>query len=275
MLNVGKILISFLLLYFVFKKIPIKQITELWKTMEFLPFIIAAALFLLSQFTSTLRLSCFFEAKGFNLTFLSNLKLYFLGMFYNFFIPGGIGGDAYKVFILNRKFKWKVKVLTSAIFHDRLNGLLAIVFLVLGLFAILEPKFRIITLIGLLVFVLITIVVVKYLFPSYRKIYGKTSLLSLVIQLLQATSFILVLFSIGIEENLFAYALLFLGSSILSLLSFAGIGTREMLFLLAAQYFHISEIEAVSASILFTFITAFFSLIGLYYQIRVLNLKTT
>ena len=69
------------------------------------------------------------------------------------------------------------------------------------------------------------------------------------------------------------YSLLFLASSILSLLSFAGIGVREMLFLQASKYFDFSAQYSVSASLLFTVITAFFSLFGLYFQLRKLNLS--
>jgi uncharacterized membrane protein YbhN (UPF0104 family) len=57
--------------------------------------------------------------------------------------------------------------------------------------------------------------------------------------------------------------IVFLGSSILSLISFAGIGVREFLFLQASGYFNFNASVSVSASLLFTVITAFFSLFGL------------
>ena len=54
---------------------------------------------------------------------LRNIKLYYVGMFYNLFLPGGIGGDGYKVWMLRREFSssWKSLILIS--FLERLNGL--------------------------------------------------------------------------------------------------------------------------------------------------------
>jgi hypothetical protein len=66
-----------------------------------------------------------------------------------------------------------------------------------------------------------------------------------------------------------------LASSILSLISFAGIGIREMLFLQASKWFGFQSEISVSASLIFTIITAFFSLFGVIFQIRKLNLKLT
>jgi uncharacterized protein (TIRG00374 family) len=93
--------------------------------------IFGAFFFLASQILSVKRLDFYLKANSFNLSFRSNLELYFLGMFYNFFIPGGIGGDAYKVYILNKKLGWELKKITSTIFNDRLSGLLAICVLIL------------------------------------------------------------------------------------------------------------------------------------------------
>ena len=54
-----------------------------------------------------------------------------------------------------------------------------------------------------------------------------------------------------------------------------GVGVREMLFLQASKWFSFQPEISVSASLLFTMITAFFSLFGVIFQIRKLNLKPT
>ena len=104
LINFAKIFISIALLYFVFQKIPFREVTVLWAKTNVFYLVMAAILFLASQIISTKRLELYFEANDFHLSFRSNLELYFLGMFYNFFIPGGIGGDAYKVYLLNKNF---------------------------------------------------------------------------------------------------------------------------------------------------------------------------
>lgn len=273
-LNLGKILISVLLLYFVFTKIPFKEVTALWKTINVYYLSVAALFFLASQILSAKRLGLFFVQNEFPLSFASNLKLYFLGMFYNFFIPGGIGGDAYKVYVLHKKFGWSAKKLTASLFADRLSGLIAICLIscILAFFALEDyrwwflPVFILGIVVGYFVF--------KKILTTFKSIYWRSVALSFGVQALQLICFVLLLKSVGVTSGFLAYALVFLASSVLSLVSFAGIGVREMLFLQAAKYFAFSPQFSVSASLLFTLITAFFSLFGVYFQLRTLNLKT-
>lgn len=272
-LNFAKILLSLVLLYFVFTKIPFAEVAAVWKTVRISYLIAAAALFLLSQIISAKRLQIFFETYGFPISYDSNFKLYLLGMFYNFFIPGGIGGDAYKVYILNRRFGWEVKKLTSLLFNDRLSGLIAIM-LIIGLLAMAGPfGLQLVLPFIFVAGIFAGFFLVKKLFPIFKTIYFKALLYSGAVQLLQIACFFLLLKSIGVQGSFLTYAFLFLASSVLSLISFAGLGVRELLFLQDGKYFEFSPQYSVSASLLFTVITAFFSFCGLYFQIRKLNLK--
>ena len=272
--NIGKILISVILLYFVFQKIPFREVTKLWSNINFIYLLIASLLFLASQIISTKRLELFFKANNFHLSFYSNLKLYFIGMFYNFFIPGGIGGDAFKVYILNKNFGWSAKKITSSLFNDRLSGLLAICVLILGFsFNLLEAKFFPILFVLLVIGFFFTYFLTKKLFSSYTTVFFKAFFYSFLVQILQVISFIFLLKSLDISDNFTIYAVVFLASSVLSLISFAGIGVREMLFLQASKWFSFQPEISVSASLIFTIITAFFSLFGVIFQIRKLNLK--
>jgi len=276
LINAVKILVSVALLYFVFKKIPFRDVAQLWSTLHIGYVILAAIFFLASQVLSTKRLEFYFISNDFNLSFRSNLELYFLGMFYNFFIPGGIGGDAYKVYILNKKFGWSAKKITSALFNDRLSGLLAICVLILVSAAFLfETQWLWLIIVSLLAGIAFTYFLTKKLFSTYTGIFFKTFSISIIIQLLQVICFILIMKSLGMNDNFTIYTVTFLGSSVLSLISFAGIGVREMLFLQASKYFDFNPSVSVSASLLFTVITAFFSFFGILFQLRKLNLKLT
>ncbi|MCW3159944.1 lysylphosphatidylglycerol synthase transmembrane domain-containing protein [Chryseobacterium oryctis] len=274
LINTAKILVSIVLLYFVFKKIPFKDVAQLWSTVNVFYIILAAFFFLASQVLSTKRLEFYLDSNNFNLNFKSNLELYFLGMFYNFFIPGGIGGDAYKVYILNKKFGWSAKKITSALFNDRLSGLLAICVLILCFSAFLFEVQWVLLIIGLIILGIgFTYFLTKKIFSTYTEIFFKTFAISIIIQLLQVICFFLIMKSLGVHDNFTIYTVTFLGSSILSLISFAGIGVREMLFLQASKYFEFNASISVSASLLFTVITAFFSLFGIIFQLRKLNLN--
>lgn len=276
LINFAKIFISIALLYFVFQKIPFREVTVLWTKTNVFYLGMAAILFLASQIISTKRLELYFKANDFNLSFRSNLELYFLGMFYNFFIPGGIGGDAYKVYLLHKNFGWSAKKITSSLFNDRLSGLLAICVLILIFsFNLLEAKFFPILFVLLLVGFFFTYFLTKKLFSNYTTVFFKAFSYSFLVQILQVISFIFLLKSLDVTDNFTIYAVVFLASSVLSLISFAGIGVREMLFLQASKWFSFHPEISVSASLLFTMITAFFSLFGVIFQIRKLNLKLT
>lgn len=276
LINFAKIFISIALLYFVFQKIPFREVTVLWAKTNVFYLVMAAILFLASQIISTKRLELYFKANDFHLSFRSNLELYFLGMFYNFFIPGGIGGDAYKVYLLNKNFGWSAKKITSSLFNDRLSGLLAICVLILIFsFNLLEAKFFPILFVLLLVGFFFTYFLTKKLFSTYTTVFFKAFFYSFLVQNLQVISFIFLLKSLNVTDNFTIYAVVFLASSVLSLISFAGIGVREMLFIQASKWFSFHPEISVSASLLFTMITAFFSLFGVIFQIRKLNLKLT
>lgn len=264
---------SLALLFFVFRKIPLKDITDLWRQVNGFYLIPAAILFLISQIISALRLQKFFETADFPLGFHSNLKLYFVGMFYNFFIPGGIGGDAYKVFALNKKFGWNAKGLTAAIFIDRLIGLICICLIICILAIFFLPKFWTYEVLLFLIGLAISWFFIRKLFPILSVNFWPGLLYSIGVQVCQLICFALLLKSLGVSDGYGVYSLVFLLSSVLSLISFAGLGIREMLFLQASKLFEFSPEFSVSASLLFTVITAFFSLFGLYFQAKKLNLQ--
>src|SRR5437868_15460208 len=88
--------------------------------------IFALIFFILSKIFSSFRLNINFRNIGLHLPEKKNLKLYWLGMYYNLFLPGAISGDAYKVVLLNRKYQASYKKTSAAVLLDRFSGLLAL-----------------------------------------------------------------------------------------------------------------------------------------------------
>src|SRR5690606_38156200 len=88
------------------------------------------------------RLNGFFKGVGLVLSERYNFKLYLLGLFYNLFLPGGVGGDGYKIYFLRRKFDVKGRRLLSAVFFDRLSGLWALCLITAAL-VIFIPRLQI------------------------------------------------------------------------------------------------------------------------------------
>ena len=272
-----KIALTFILLYVVFSNIPLKEIwVVLKKSNPFLLFL-AAISFVLSQLVSANRLLALFKWSGFVLDSKKNYILYLVGMFYNFFIPGGIGGDAYKIYILNKEYKWPVKKLTSVVFVDRLMGLIAIGILLI-IFCFFIPFFTQENLFWLLFVVLViglffSYFFIKWLFPFYLGISLKSLLKSILIQLLQCLCIILLLSSISETDDYIKYIIAFLLSSVLSIFSFSGIGVREMILFQASTLLVFDSTKAVTIGLLFSILTAFVSLLGIYFHFKNSKMK--
>src|SRR5690606_17100394 len=83
----------------------------------------ALLLFVVSKGLAAFRLNLYFHQIGAPLSQGSNLRLYLLGMFYNLFLPGGIGGDAYKGYVVQRQYDPGSKKVISALLVDRLSGM--------------------------------------------------------------------------------------------------------------------------------------------------------
>lgn len=91
-----KILLSVVLIYFVFTKIDISEIKRVLGQSQWSYLLVALLLFIFSKLVAAHRLLGFFHVLNVPIAKWDNLRLYALGMCYNLFLPGGIGGDAYK-----------------------------------------------------------------------------------------------------------------------------------------------------------------------------------
>lgn len=263
-----KVGISVICLWYVSRKIDWLQTWRLLQTSNKGWLLLAALFFVLSKIVSSFRLNIYFKNINIQLPEATNLRLYWLGMFYNLFLPGGIGGDAYKVILLNKKgIISSYKLTTAAVLLDRISGvaglgILAAIFYFLLFKGTLYANLLLIAIIpGLVLYWFI----VKKWFPSFVKGFTPTLILGLVVQLLQIVCIWFLMLSIGIDHHFNAFQLIFLLSSIVAILPFTigGLGAREIVFLWGATQFGLATSEAVYISLLFYLITVFVSLFGL------------
>ena len=158
------------------------------------------------------RLNGHFRASGLLLTEKYNFGLFLLGLFYNLFLPGGIGGDGYKLYFLRRKFGVRGRKVFSAIFFDRLAGLWALA-LMTGALVVFIPQLGIpnwipglVLLVGTVVYY---IVLTKYFkdfsygfFTHHIKAVGSWSF--------QILAVILLLYALGFDGKFSPYLFNFL-----------------------------------------------------------------
>lgn len=231
--------------------------------------VLALLLFNASQWVSAARLKVFFGTVGVHLSFRKNLALYYIGMFYNLFLPGGIGGDGYKVYLINRRYNTSVKSLITVLLHDRLNGLagltLVLLLLVLAFLpATLRPLLPVmiaVLLAGLAAYFL----AVFFFFRKLLPVMPGVTLLSGAVQGLQTLAAFSLLQGLSPSGLPGAYLILFLCSSVAAVIPFTigGVGARELVFVYGYRYMQIDEYSAVALSLLFFLITALSSLAGI------------
>ncbi len=273
-----KVFFSGLAIWWVSQKINFGDAFQLLNQISPVYIVVSIVFFNLSKIVSAYRLTTYFNNIGLTLDNSYNTALYYKGMFYNLFLPGGIGGDGYKIFVLNSQFKTPVKLLFQAILFDRISGMGALVFILLGsLLLTLYTKASFFILLG-------TAIATLVLYPGYYLIvflFGKsfigsiirTSFLSLAVQLLQVLSALFLLRGLSVTHSLMAYVISFLASSVATIipLTIGGIGAREMTFVVMAPYMNIDARSAVAFSLLFFLIVAFSSLPGILFSHRKLN----
>jgi len=285
-----KFAITAVALYFVIRKINVSDILSLYRQSNLLFIILALIVFAASKLVSAIRLNIFFSAIGLKLDELTNIRLYLLGMFYNLFLPGGIGGDGYKIYLLQKNYQTGTKKIFGAVLVDRLSGMVALVILaligfsfldfqVVGHWSLVVSRFSIFNLqlsIFNLAFLLIPLVILayylflKWVYPYFLKVNLVTYLYAFAVQLLQVACAWFLLRALGESDHYLAYLVIFLVSSAVAVLpiSIGGVGVRELTFLYGSQLLSVDINVAVGISFLFYLITAVVSLVGLWYVFK-------
>jgi uncharacterized membrane protein YbhN (UPF0104 family) len=267
-----KILLTGGALCLVFQKIDTNNLLQLSKTLSWGWLIPAIALFVGSKVATAIRLNAYFANIHISLSFWENWRLYLIGMFYNLFLPGGIGGDGYKVYLLNNQFETPVKELLKASLLDRLGGLIAILALLFGILLLIdlplplgEPWVRdVVFSIGMIGVLPGFWLLQKFLFSNFLPSFWQGIFWSLVGQLAQMAAVVCLLLALGVQDKFLAYQAVFLLSSIVAVLplTIGGVGARELVVVYAHSYAGIQETEAVAFSLLFFLISAAVSLSG-------------
>jgi len=269
-----KLAISFILIYYVFfVKLHIFDIFDNYKNANWMYIALAVILYVISQALSVFRLDYYFRDIQLDLSYRSNIRLYFLGMFYNTFVPGGVGGDAYKVYMLNKNYDNGVKKISQAVFLDKIIGLFAMVLIIVFLVYLSNLTDYPIIQYGALISSLVGFIAVPYIlgiiFPLHKKTFFNSMIYSIVLQLIQVGMLYFVLEGLNIHpENFSIYLLIFLVSGILSIISFSGFGIREVVFMYAAHRFNFNETLATSAAFIFSIITISISFVGIIYLFK-------
>ena len=265
-----KLAVTVAALWYVFARLDLQQVLGTIAQSNFLYLAGALILFMFSKMISSLRLNKFLASTGIHISEWVNMKLYLLGMYYNLFLPGGIGGDGYKIYLLNRNYEVSTRKIFWAVMMDRIIGVVALFCMAVVLFFFVPGMRKYAWYIILLIPIAISLSYMAFrrFFPYLLRVFRISNLLSLVVQLLQLLSALLILLSLKVPGSLEGYLFVFLISSMVAVLplTIGGIGSREFTFMLGAQWLGLDLNLSIALSLLFYLITAFTSFWGIIYS---------
>jgi glycosyltransferase 2 family protein len=260
------------LIWLVSRKLDLADVKQVFLKSNPL-FLLAAFLFFCTSIViSSIRLLYYVRSIGLNLGFGFNLRLYLLGMFYNMFLPGGIGGDGYKIYILRKKFQLPTKRIFLSLLLDRISGLWAVGLLSVMLI-IMIPQIRISGVLAgsaLVAGSVIYYLVLRRFFPDYSKKFIPVHLMAGLVQGFQLGSVVLILLSVDFQGKFSPYLFSFLVSSLATVIpiSFGPVGIREYVMTHASAVFNMNEALAVFVTLAFTLLATVASLSGLWFVYR-------
>jgi len=270
--NVIKLLITLGAIYWVSTKISLVELQDALHQSNPLYLFLALIAYLGSVILASSRLNSFFKAIGLQLTERYNFRLYQLGLLYNFFLPGGIGGDGYKIFFLKKNFQIARRQVLGAVFFDRLSGLWAL-FIIIGALVIFMPRLAIPNTMTIAVLVLGTLsylYILKLFFKQFLSTFITTHAKALCVQGCQTLAAIFILYAINFDGKFSPYLLIFMVSSLVAIVPSIGgaIGLRETVIFTLATYLRLDQHLAVTISLIFYIISLLTASSGIYYIFR-------
>ena len=271
-----KLLFSLALLYFIIQQIDLKRVFVTLKSVNLFYFTLAFVLYNLSKIISAIRLNYYFKEIDIDLPLWQNLRLYYVGMFYNLFLPGGIGGDGYKAYILKKHYEKKIAPILKALLFDRISGLIALLFLAATLF--LFSDYAVVPLNFLAAFVAVTIYPLFYAISKKKELFMRyfkeTNTLGFLVQFVQLLSALALILALKQNLPIIEFLVLFLISSVVSVLpvTIGGVGVRELTFLYGLQFIGLSPDSGVAFSFLFFSVTLLASALGVLFLHNAKNL---
>ena len=268
-----KLIITIACFWYISTKINFAQVWQVLLKANWWLLLVAITFYTISKIISAFRLNINFRNIKLPLREWDNMKLYWLGMFYNLFLPGAISGDAYKVIILNKTHNAPYKKTSAAVLLDRFSGLLGLgVFLsVYGVLVLNEAIFKLIIITGTIFSILIFYLLIRSFLNEFLAGFVPTFLLGILVQAVQIICIYCIMQSLQIPLVQSEWIFIFLASSVISVLPISlggGLGTREVVFAEGARFFHLKPELGIIISLLFYLNNLLSSVWGLYFVFK-------
>lgn len=256
----GQCTLSLVALMWVFKKLDPQALASLYHHFKVMPWLGAFLLYNISQMLSAMRCRIFLAAVNMQMQLWQHVRLYYLGMFYQLFIPGGIGGDGVRLYCMRKSYQGSTLTLVRALLVDRLSGFLAL--LACSALASVGLPLPWATVTSVTPAMAVTVVllllvsgrfVLGLIIEHDQDAYMRACVFALIVQSLQAIAALCLLNSFGESDHWQIYTVVFFISSICSQLpvSISGLGTRELVVMWLLTWFGLAYDAGVAMAFAF------------------------
>ena len=268
-----KIAVTIGCLWYVSTKIDFKEVWAGLIKANWLWLLVALVIYNMSKLIGAKRLNIYFKSININLPEWQNVKLYWLGMFYNLFLPGAITGDAYKVILLSKRHGISYKKTATAVLLDRFSGLLSLGLIIAayGSFIVKEKWVAILLIAGAILAIPILYFIIKKVFPDFLTGFWPTFFWGTLVQIAILLCVYCILFALNIHIDTSSYVFIFLIAALASVFPISvggGLGVREFVIIEGAKYAGLNQHTALILSLFFYIITVIGSLAGLIFVFK-------
>lgn len=238
-----KYLIAILLLVLILRNTDMGKILGYFRQISVANLLLALVFVTFAQIVAAMRMRYFFHASGFPLSAKFSVVLYYVGAFYNFLLPGGIGGDAYKVFLARKRMEMPTAQGIRIMVADRASGLCILMLIMFASLYMIDLS-KTIAYADTLIIAAAVITLITYLGACkiLLKQSAATMLISLPFSLVSQGFWVLTLLllwkTLGDGTHFIEYVALYGAASIASMLpiSVGGLGVKEMTYFYGAKW---------------------------------------
>lgn len=260
--------VTLLLAWLVLRRVDLVELSSMVRESDPKFLLLAVLNYFTSFLASTVRSGFFLRDAGVVLGFGEGLRLYLLGVTGNLALPGGIGGDGYKLLRLRKSHDASAKRILKAFLLERISGLWAIgAWLTALSWGIPGLPFRgLPALAGFLALSAVYALLLRRLFPEYAAGWLRKHAFSLGIQGLVSLSVLCILAAQTRNYTPASYLFGFHGSTVLSILNIglSGLGVREFVMGFTAEALGNDPVLSVFTASAFWVVSTVAALPGLW-----------
>jgi glycosyltransferase 2 family protein len=271
-----KVLFALGALYIVYIKADLREVAHYLKNSNIWLILGATLVLALAQLISALRMRFYFIHAELDVSRYFSIALYWVGMFFNTILPGGIGGDGYKILLMSKLEQLPKLTSLRLALSNRASGLfLLLLFTFILAFAshyIQQlPYSHLLLWIGIIGLIPSYFISIKVLLKETVKAALFAAKYSFIIQGCCLISAAILFSAMGLDftnqQAVINYLLLFMISSVASILpvSIGGAGLREMTFLYGTVQMGLDKELGIAFSLIYFAINTVLSLFGLFF----------